>query len=444
MALNRNKYGAQFGATGKAICDFVDKWYPKSGELYVTSAYRAREADGGTWSHHNGQVYQGSDTAAVDFGAWDFGQAEGSRRMRDLAKWLFVNFGDLTVEMFHTTPYSDDNGFNIRAQRPTGGIAAHGDHIHYATSAALLAKMEARAQQKWGKPGPPPPQPAAQSNVPVNSLGLDFAWSKPNLAAIKGFGARFVMRYLSWLPNGKVLTRSEVDGYLRAGLAVGLNWEWDTDDQTKGAAGGTKDATEAVRQARALGAPAGQGIAIYFSADSEDTSRNPRLNYWLAAQKVVEKAGYKMGIYGGYYAVDAALKMGYKSWQTQGWSDGKWHPRMHIKQFYPPITVGGADVDKNQIFRPAEAGLWGYKSGTVQKGIPDMYFITLEEGTPPYRMFQSNGVKQRPVPDVYSKLVVPLQKAGVPTFTAKNMAEVVALGGRVEVSVDKPNATGGR
>lgn len=149
------------GQVGAKIASFVERWYPKHDEVYITSAYRKTEADGGTWSHHNGQTYQGSPTAAVDFGAWDFGQAEGSRRMRDLARWLYTNFGDLTVEMFHTTPYADDNGFNIRDQLPASGIAEHSNHIHYATSDALLDAMEARALALWGeqeqvqeKPGP--------------------------------------------------------------------------------------------------------------------------------------------------------------------------------------------------------------------------------------------------------------------------------------------------
>ncbi|MBV1853379.1 hypothetical protein [Catellatospora tritici] len=127
----------------------------------MSSAYRAHEDDGGTWSHHNGQIYRNSKTAAVDFvtysrpGTAQLGlHGRDSAKMRDLAKWLYEHFGDLTVEMFHTTPFNTDNGFNIRYQEPTHGIPGHDNHIHFATSEALLGKMESRAPQLFREPVP--------------------------------------------------------------------------------------------------------------------------------------------------------------------------------------------------------------------------------------------------------------------------------------------------
>jgi GH25 family lysozyme M1 (1,4-beta-N-acetylmuramidase) len=156
MAVGVNS-GVQFGPTGRAILDFVNQYYDRTEDLYVTSAYREREADGGTWSHHNGQTYGGSPTAAVDFAAPM--TESGRRAMQRFARWLYDHFGDLTVEMLHSTPFDDDNGFLIRDQVRYGlGYPEHTDHVHYATSFDLLQAMLERAKHWWGIPDPTPGQ----------------------------------------------------------------------------------------------------------------------------------------------------------------------------------------------------------------------------------------------------------------------------------------------
>lgn len=184
--------------------------------------------------------------------------------------------------------------------------------------------------------------------VAVGDRGLDFAWSKPSIPAIKADGNTFVMRYLSWLPNGKVISKSEYDNYLNNGLAVGLNWEFAAGDQKGGAASGRIHGAEAYRQARSLGAP--KGAAIYFSADWDvSASELPTVRaYWAAAASELQ-GFYRFGVYGGYRAVNDALDHNYLAWQTYAWSYGVWDTRASIRQYQNGVTVGGADCDRNLL-----------------------------------------------------------------------------------------------
>jgi hypothetical protein len=190
--------------------------------------------------------------------------------------------------------------------------------------------------------------------------GLDFAWSKPSIAAIEGGGYTFVLRYLSWSSSGsKVLSKTEKDSYLAAGLAVGLNWEHSDGDQRGGASEGAFEGAEAYRQARALGAP--QGDVIYFSCDFDVQPGEMATveAYWTAARKALQ-GYYRFGVYGGLRAVSRALALGYHGWQTYAWStrDGAivWAAGAHIRQIRNGISVGGADCDRNQLMK-ADAGL---------------------------------------------------------------------------------------
>jgi len=79
------------------------------------------DGDHGQVSHHYGLSYRGSPTAAIDIGAG--GYPAGSAKMRDVARWLYDNFADYTVELIHTTPFRDDNGFYVKNQaRDPGAI----------------------------------------------------------------------------------------------------------------------------------------------------------------------------------------------------------------------------------------------------------------------------------------------------------------------------------
>src|SRR5690606_17757827 len=286
---------------GTKIINFVDKWYPKASELYVTSAYRPTEADGGRWSHHNGQVYQGSNTAAVDFAA-PMTDA-GRRQMQAFARWLYDNFGDLTVEMLHSTPYADDNGFLVRNQVKSGlGYPEHTDHVHYATSSTLIDQMEARAQQKWGTPTPQPePEPQPSQGIPVDSFGVDYSFSRPSVAGLKAANVKFAFRYLSFennLTKPKLLTNAEALALSQAGIAVVSNFEWYPERCKEGFAAGAQDADIALAQAKAAGAP--DGKPVYFSVDI-DTSPESVYDYFRGVASKMPLG--QIGVYGSYRVV---------------------------------------------------------------------------------------------------------------------------------------------
>lgn len=128
------------GPLGERMIRFLDR-YPNADKIYITSA---TDGDHGSVSHHYGLWYKGSRTAAIDIGA------NSARRMRDVARWLYVNFSNLTVELIHTTPFADDDGFYVKDQiRYPGGsiygkatIRAHRNHVHWATSTALMTLIE--------------------------------------------------------------------------------------------------------------------------------------------------------------------------------------------------------------------------------------------------------------------------------------------------------------
>lgn len=128
------------GPLGQRMIRFLDR-YPKADKIYVTSAM---DGDHGSVSHHYGLWYNGSRTAAIDIGA------NSAKKMRDIARWLYDNFADLTVELIHTTPFPDDDGFYVKNQvrYPGGAIygkatrKAHRDHVHWATSANLMTLIE--------------------------------------------------------------------------------------------------------------------------------------------------------------------------------------------------------------------------------------------------------------------------------------------------------------
>lgn len=179
--------------------------------------------------------------------------------------------------------------------------------------------------------------------------GIDYAWQKPSPTFLRVNGFKFAMRYLSWLPNGKVLSASELKSLHANGLAVGFNWEFSANDMNGGFNAGVRQATEAVRQARALGLP--RGCVIIYSADTEylskTTAGHARIREYLRGVRQVHNGVYAVGLYSGYGAIKYAfdnhlIDVG---WQTYAWSGGRWDPRAQIQQYRNGVNVGGADAD---------------------------------------------------------------------------------------------------
>jgi len=155
---------------------FFEKYYPHSTELYVTSGM---DGDHGAVSHHYGLSYNGSPTAAIDFGGYDDPEPtdKDQRDMGLAADWLFDNFWDLTVELIHTQPHNDHETY-VRSQarvRPYA-TADHVNHIHWATSADLMNRIEERARATWGD-GPAVP---GGPDTPTILVGVDHNFGLPD------------------------------------------------------------------------------------------------------------------------------------------------------------------------------------------------------------------------------------------------------------------------
>lgn len=164
--------------------------------------------------------------------------------------------------------------------------------------------------------------------------GADYAWWRPSDSWLLSNGIQFVSRYLSWLPNGKVLSAPEYSHLRSLGIDVCLNWEYDAQDQKRGYAGGVVDATEAYRQITAIGIP--QPFAVYFSADWDASLadfNNYIKPYLQGAASVLGGSRY-VGVYGSYYTVKRAMEAGvaHYGWQTFAWSGGLWYGPAQIRQ----------------------------------------------------------------------------------------------------------------
>lgn len=174
---------------------------------------------------------------------------------------------------------------------------------------------------------------------------LDYSLARPDPAAIVAAGYIGVLRYLAPLPAdaAKVITAAEYAALQAAGLKVALNWEWYGNRAREGAAAGTADAQEALRQADELGYHG----AIYFSVDYDaPESDQPALDaYFQACAQVLGL--HRVGAYAGYWPLTRLLNAGLVTygWQTFAWSGGNKDSRIYLYQNGTRVFNGGADVN---------------------------------------------------------------------------------------------------
>jgi hypothetical protein len=119
--------------------------------------------------------------------------------------------------------------------------------------------------------------------------GIDYAFGRPTMAALKSAGIKFVCRYLSHSPS-KNLTAAEARKLTDAGIWIVVVWETTAKRALDGHAAGAADAKDARGQ---------------------------------------------VGIYGGYGPVKRALDGGHAkwAWQTYAWSGGRWNSRAQLQQY---------------------------------------------------------------------------------------------------------------
>lgn len=190
------------------------------------------------------------------------------------------------------------------------------------------------------------------------AFGIDYSYgSGLSAGRMKAAGVRFVCRYLSWQPNSKCINKSEFDNLTGAGLYVVLVWEGTGRDLVNGFRGGAHDATEANRQAGALGA---HGIPLYFAPADYDVPEGDQSmfnNYLDGAASVIGRA--RTGAYGGYWPLKRAFDAGkcHYGWQTYAWSGGNVDHRAALYQYQNGAHMGPAEVDFDKSFK-IDFGQW--------------------------------------------------------------------------------------
>ncbi len=189
------------------------------------------------------------------------------------------------------------------------------------------------------------------------TFGIDYAWGRPGVAALRGAGAGFVFRYLSHDSTGKNLTRGEANELTAAGIDIGVVWEDAADAALQGYGQGRADAQAALAQANACGMPSDRPIffAVDFDANPGDQGA---INAYLDGAAGVLGKG-RTGIYGGYWPVSRALAGGHCTWawQTYAWSGGLWDSRAQLQQYSNEHTLNGVSIDYNRS-TVADFGQW--------------------------------------------------------------------------------------
>lgn len=186
--------------------------------------------------------------------------------------------------------------------------------------------------------------------------GIDYAFGRPGIAALKAAGVKFVCRYLSHSPT-KNLTSAEAHALSAAGIWIVVVWETTAQRALAGRTAGVADAIDAQMQAQACGMPAGR--PVYFAVDWDaSASQQLAINTYLdGAASVLGRD--RVGIYGGYGPVKRALDAGKAkwAWQTYAWSGGKWDGRAQLQQYSNGHTLGGVGCDYDRATK-ADYGQW--------------------------------------------------------------------------------------
>jgi len=203
---------------------------------------------------------------------------------------------------------------------------------------------------------------------PTPPLAIDYAWARPDPAAIRAAGYTAVLRYLSADPT-KNLSAAEAAALLEAGLGIGLIWETTAQRSQSGAEAGAADGEAAVAQARALGFPAG-GLLLAnlgdFAAAAADLAE---IHDYYYAFRRVPRFVYQPGGYGTGWLIDQLVAAGAIGvwWQNamddQGVSGSVVSQHASIYQRVTPSrAIAGsqaADFDEDVYgFGPAEPAWW--------------------------------------------------------------------------------------
>lgn len=177
------------------------------------------------------------------------------------------------------------------------------------------------------------------------TFGVDYAWGRPGIGALKTAGVRFAARYLSHDSTGKNLDRAEAEQLSAAGIWILVVWESTANRALDGYDAGAQDARDAEAQARACGMPPGRPVFFACDFDAGPGDRAAINAYLDGAASVLGKG--RVGLYGGYYPIKWAFDGGHITWgwQTYAWSGGQWDHRAQLHQYSNDHIIGGVGLD---------------------------------------------------------------------------------------------------
>jgi len=188
------------------------------------------------------------------------------------------------------------------------------------------------------------PAEAIAAKTPAAARMADYSWARPDLAALRAAGFSGVVRYVPGpgfaAHSGADIDAAELARLRAAGMSTALVW------QTAGRGESIGWGEAAVAGARQIGYAPGAAI---FTAVDYDATWPDVADLVMRFAGLVEQAGYTAGVYGGVRVIDE-LPPGLIGWQTVAWSGGRVSPKAHLLQ-HLPATVGGAEIDPNDVLR---------------------------------------------------------------------------------------------
>ena len=219
------------------------------------------------------------------------------------------------------------------------------------------------------------------------SIVLDYT-SRINPVALKQAGAIGVSRYLSFLPNPKVILQPEYDELINAGVNVTLNWEYRALDWTGGSNAAAIHAGEAVRQANARGYRKGKVITGSADFDMTPAQWDSAGKFYAATYaREIRNGGFRPGVYGPWDVLQWVKDAGYMDafWQSMSTShssgrNAKPWPGAHLRQ-RAHLTVGGIDTDYSDILI---LPLWGGNTGGTDFMISRIAVVKAPDGSSKY------------------------------------------------------------
>lgn len=237
----------------------------------------------------------------------------------------------------------------------------------------------------------------------------DYSFARPNLA---GQGLEGVVRYLDFLPNGKVLSIAERDQIFSLGIPILLNWENGATDMRGGASVGATHGKEANRQADTLGWPKDRPIVYSADWDVQPGEYNAVEAYLRAASAQGRPAGF----YGGIGPLDAMVSRGATAWawQTLAWSHGKVSPNAMLYQDGVNSPNG---TDHNKVMKSD----WGQYHPNMNQGV----FMALSD--------QQQADLSTQVADLHNLFLKPTSQvgAGVPWTVDQTLQLTRTIGDEV-------------